>query len=59
VAEELLDRAQRLPADREPGREGMAQVVELDRAHPHRDAGGLEALGDLAPIERVAGLRVG
>jgi hypothetical protein len=59
VAEVLLDRPQRDAGSREAGREGMAQIVEADRA----DAGGttcrLEALADLAAVQRVPGLGVG
>jgi hypothetical protein len=36
----------------------VAQVVKADRAHTGVDAGGLETLGDLAAVDRVAGRRV-
>ncbi len=59
VTEELLDRSHRLAGGGEARRECVAQVVKADHADPAVAAGLLEALCDLAAIERVAGLRVG
>lgn len=38
---------------------GVAQVVKADLAHAGGDAGVLEAFGDLAAVQGVAGERVG
>jgi hypothetical protein len=60
VTEELLQRAQRdFAGGGQLGGEGVAEVVEADGSYAGVAAGGLEALGDFAAVERVAGLRVG
>ena len=60
VAEELLEGAERdLARSSELGGEGVAEVVEADGSDAGVAAGGLEAFGDCAAVEGVAGLRVG
>ena len=59
VAEELLDRAHRLPVGGQARAERVAQIVESDRGDSGSPTCRLEALGDLGAVERVAGLRVG
>ena len=58
MAEELLDRSQRDAARREARGERVPEVVEADATHACRDAGRLESLGCLGPIQRSAELRV-
>ncbi len=59
VPEELLNRPNRLAGCGETGAEGVAKVVKAHGAHTGLSARGLEALGHLAAIERLARQRMG